>query len=98
MGRRAQSWALTGGTMQGKHCVLVDDLIQTGGTLIQTGKVSSPFPRALRLPCYIMTLATPTLHASACGAKCAIALCPGPTDPVGQSYRLLTLCPGAQGQ
>eukprot|EP00802_Teleaulax_amphioxeia_P012212 Tamp_12251.p1 GENE.Tamp_12251~~Tamp_12251.p1 ORF type:complete len:350 (+),score=65.58 Tamp_12251:62-1111(+) len=26
------------GTAKGKHCVLVDDLIQTGGTLIQTGK------------------------------------------------------------
>lgn len=26
------------GNAAGKHCVLVDDLIQTGGTLIQTGK------------------------------------------------------------
>ena len=24
--------------VQGKHCVLVDDLIQTGGTLLETGK------------------------------------------------------------
>ena len=26
------------GSAKGKHCVLVDDLIQTGGTLIETGK------------------------------------------------------------
>jgi orotate phosphoribosyltransferase-like protein len=41
---------------QGKHCVLVDDLIQSGGTLIETGKVPPSSPPCARVYKHVKTL------------------------------------------
>ena len=47
------SWS---GNAKGKHCVLVDDLIQSGGTLIECGKVHNQNVDLETFDCFLQAL------------------------------------------